>query len=131
MAPIIADNLIESGCEFVDNSNTATTNNNQISETFYSEEVEEEESFENVTSSESVVNVEESVNDEVNNFYSSNGINDESNGTFVSSAKEKKQMPWEAPGKQGLYDPQNEHEACGVGFIVAIDGKRSHKVSDV
>lgn len=26
------------------------------------------------------------------------------------------------------YDPQNEHEACGVGFIVAIDGRRDHKV---
>lgn len=43
--------------------------------------------------------------------------------------QQPKQMPWEAPGKQGLYDPQNEHEACGVGFIVAIDGKRSHKVN--
>lgn len=38
-------------------------------------------------------------------------------------------MEWEGPPKQGLYDPQNEHEACGVGFVVAIDGKRSHKVS--
>ncbi|KPJ14893.1 Glutamate synthase [NADH], amyloplastic [Papilio machaon] len=37
-------------------------------------------------------------------------------------------MEWEGPGKQGLYDPQNEHEACGVGFVVAIDGKRSHKI---
>ena len=35
---------------------------------------------------------------------------------------------WGLPPKQGLYDPINEHEACGVGFIVAIDGKRSHKV---
>lgn len=46
-----------------------------------------------------------------------------------SDGIEVQQLPWEAPGKQGLYDPQNEHEACGVGFIVAIDGKRSHKVS--
>lgn len=38
-------------------------------------------------------------------------------------------MEWEGPVKQGLYDPQNEHEACGVGFVVAIDGKRTHKVS--
>ncbi|CAK1604543.1 unnamed protein product [Parnassius mnemosyne] len=37
-------------------------------------------------------------------------------------------MEWEGPPKQGLYDPQNEHEACGVGFVVAIDGKRSHKI---
>lgn len=37
-------------------------------------------------------------------------------------------MDWEPPKAQGLYDPQNEHEACGVGFIVAIDGRRNHKV---
>ncbi|VVC88539.1 unnamed protein product [Leptidea sinapis] len=37
-------------------------------------------------------------------------------------------MEWEGPAKQGLYDPQNEHEACGVGFVVAIDGKRTHKI---
>lgn len=36
--------------------------------------------------------------------------------------------PWVPPAKQGLYDPDNEHEACGVGFIVAIDGTRSNKV---
>ncbi|KAL7287833.1 hypothetical protein TKK_0017905 [Trichogramma kaykai] len=36
--------------------------------------------------------------------------------------------PWSLPKKQGLYDPSLEHEACGVGFIVAIDGKRSHKI---
>lgn len=41
----------------------------------------------------------------------------------------KQQMDWEGPPAQGLYDPINEHEACGVGFIVAIDGKRSHKVT--
>nr|AWS20468.1 glutamate synthase [Mayetiola destructor] len=39
-----------------------------------------------------------------------------------------KQRNWEGPPAQGLYDPQNEHEACGVGFIVAIDGKRNHKI---
>lgn len=37
--------------------------------------------------------------------------------------------PWTGPPKDGLYDPQLEKEACGVGFIVAIDGKRSNKVS--
>lgn len=38
--------------------------------------------------------------------------------------------PWSLPAKQGLYDPILEKEACGVGFIVAIDGKRSHKVNN-
>ena len=28
--------------------------------------------------------------------------------------------------KQGLYDPSNEHDACGVGFIVNIKGRKSH-----
>lgn len=45
------------------------------------------------------------------------------------NADETPLMDWEAPRAQGLYDPQNEHEACGVGFIVAIDGKRNHKVN--
>jgi glutamate synthase (ferredoxin) len=32
------------------------------------------------------------------------------------------------PPKQGLYDPQYEHEACGVGFVVNIKGQKSHKI---
>src|SRR4029078_8592763 len=29
---------------------------------------------------------------------------------------------------QGLYDPQNEHDACGVGFVVDIKGRKSHAI---
>ncbi|MBN2038122.1 MAG: glutamate synthase large subunit [Chitinispirillaceae bacterium] len=29
--------------------------------------------------------------------------------------------------KQGLYDPWYEHDACGVGFVVTINGRRSHQ----
>ncbi len=32
------------------------------------------------------------------------------------------------PVKQGLYDPQFEHDACGVGFIVHKSGKKSHEI---
>ncbi len=32
------------------------------------------------------------------------------------------------PPKQGLYDPQFEHDACGVGFVVNIKGKKSHAI---
>ena len=32
------------------------------------------------------------------------------------------------PPKQGLYDPQFEHEACGVGFVVNIKGRKSHAI---
>ncbi|MCU0525003.1 MAG: glutamate synthase large subunit [Elainella sp. Prado103] len=34
----------------------------------------------------------------------------------------------EQPIKQGLYDPQFEHDACGVGFIVQMKGQRSHEI---
>lgn len=35
------------------------------------------------------------------------------------------------PEKAGMYDPDNERDACGVGFIVNIKGKPSHAtVSD-
>lgn len=32
------------------------------------------------------------------------------------------------PPKQGLYDPAYEHDACGIGFVVNIKGKRSHEI---
>ncbi|MEE9356286.1 MAG: glutamate synthase large subunit [Methylococcaceae bacterium] len=35
---------------------------------------------------------------------------------------------YEIPGKQGLYDPANEKDSCGVGFIAHIKGQRSHKI---
>ncbi len=30
------------------------------------------------------------------------------------------------PARQGLYDPANEHDACGVGFVAHIKGAKSH-----
>ncbi len=33
-----------------------------------------------------------------------------------------------APGAQGLYDPGHEHDACGVGFVVNIKGRKSHSI---
>ena len=32
------------------------------------------------------------------------------------------------PEKQGLYDPKNEHDACGVGFVANIKGYKSHQI---
>ncbi len=32
------------------------------------------------------------------------------------------------PEKQGLYDPKNEHDACGVGFVANIKGNKSHDI---
>lgn len=32
------------------------------------------------------------------------------------------------PEKQGLYDPQFEHDNCGVGFVVDMKGRKSHDI---
>ena len=32
------------------------------------------------------------------------------------------------PAKQGLYDPWFEHDACGVGVVANINGKKSNKI---
>ena len=32
------------------------------------------------------------------------------------------------PPAQGLYDPANEHDNCGVGFIANIKGRKSHSI---
>ena len=32
------------------------------------------------------------------------------------------------PEAQGLYDPANEHDACGVGFVANIKGSKSHAI---
>jgi glutamate synthase (NADPH) large chain len=30
--------------------------------------------------------------------------------------------------QQGLYDPRNEHDSCGVGFLVDLKGRKSHSL---
>jgi len=32
------------------------------------------------------------------------------------------------PKAQGMYDPQNEHDNCGIGFVANIKGKASHEI---
>src|ERR1700687_825604 len=32
------------------------------------------------------------------------------------------------PPKQGLCDPRNEHDSCGVGFVADIKGRKSHAI---
>ncbi len=36
--------------------------------------------------------------------------------------------PFGLPPKQGLYDPSYEHDACGAGFVVNIDGHSAHTI---
>jgi glutamate synthase (NADPH/NADH) large chain len=33
-----------------------------------------------------------------------------------------------APERQGLYDPANEHDACGVGFVAHVKGQKNHGI---
>jgi glutamate synthase (NADPH/NADH) large chain len=37
-------------------------------------------------------------------------------------------FPSGLPKKQGLYDPRNEHDACGVGFVAHMKGEKSHQI---
>ena len=41
---------------------------------------------------------------------------------------ETRQQLIHLPKRQGLYDPSNEHDACGVGFVAHIKGARSHQI---
>jgi glutamate synthase (NADPH/NADH) large chain len=37
-------------------------------------------------------------------------------------------LPLTRPAAEGLFDPAREHDACGVGFIADMKGRRSHKI---
>lgn len=32
------------------------------------------------------------------------------------------------PARQGMYDPRNEKDACGIGFVAHIKGQKSHEI---
>ena len=34
----------------------------------------------------------------------------------------------QSPAAQGLYDPRYEHDACGIGFVVDIKGRKSNQI---
>ena len=40
------------------------------------------------------------------------------------------QSPGGFPAKRGLYDPANEKDSCGVGFICDIKGRASREIID-
>src|SRR5689334_17340981 len=46
---------------------------------------------------------------------------------MTNTTQERRLSPGQ-PAKQGLYDPQFEHDACGVGFVVDIKGRKSHRI---
>jgi len=43
----------------------------------------------------------------------------------VERQRQARHLP---PARQGMYDPANEHDACGLGFIAHIKGKASHAI---
>ena len=38
------------------------------------------------------------------------------------------QIPYDPSRAEGLYDPAFEHDACGVGFVVDMQGRKSHQI---
>lgn len=46
----------------------------------------------------------------------------------VATAEKTPAFPTGLPRKQGLYDPRNEHDACGVGFVAHMKGQKSHQI---
>ena len=44
--------------------------------------------------------------------------------------KEKAEAVESRPASSGLYHPEYEHDACGVGMIVDIHGNKSHDLVD-
>ncbi|HEX7012274.1 MAG TPA: glutamate synthase large subunit [Steroidobacteraceae bacterium] len=47
---------------------------------------------------------------------------------MTSSGTDRSPGPGGLPPRQGLYDPAFEHDACGVGFVVDIKGRKSHRI---
>ncbi|MDR0852255.1 MAG: glutamate synthase large subunit [Clostridiales Family XIII bacterium] len=43
---------------------------------------------------------------------------------------EDRRLEFRKAHEQGLYDPKYEHDACGIGMIVNIDGRKTHKLID-
>ncbi|MDR3352228.1 MAG: hypothetical protein LBO00_04300, partial [Zoogloeaceae bacterium] len=41
---------------------------------------------------------------------------------------EESAMQGQRPKNQGLYDPAQEHDACGVGFVAHMKGRKSHSI---
>ena len=38
---------------------------------------------------------------------------------------------YDLPARHGLYDPRFEHDACGIGFVAHMEGKRSYRVLEM
>ena len=50
----------------------------------------------------------------------------EQNG--IEQRLEPQMMRYGLPPKQGLYDPEFEHDACGIGFVADLKKPASHTI---
>ena len=48
--------------------------------------------------------------------------------TLIPRFNTDKRLKMKTPKAQGLYDPQHEHDNCGIGLIVDMKGRRSHGI---
>lgn len=50
----------------------------------------------------------------------------------IENKREQEMEPTDqsTPMSQGLYDSRNEHDACGMGFVVQMQGKKSREIVD-
>ena len=46
----------------------------------------------------------------------------------MNDSKPEQRIKSGLPPAQGLYDPRNEHDACGIGFVANIKGQKSHEI---
>jgi glutamate synthase (ferredoxin) len=46
----------------------------------------------------------------------------------MGQQKDDGRSPGGLPQAQGLYDPAQEHDSCGIGFVVNIKGRKSHEI---
>src|SRR5262245_14629264 len=44
------------------------------------------------------------------------------------TAAQQPEAAFEMPEASGLFDPAREHDACGVGFIADLKGRKSHQL---
>jgi glutamate synthase (NADPH/NADH) large chain len=48
--------------------------------------------------------------------------------TNEKTAQIQLNLPLSRPAKTGLYDPANEKDSCGVGFVADMKGRPSHAI---
>lgn len=47
---------------------------------------------------------------------------------YLTTAEVPTLNEYKKSSRVGLYDPQNEHDSCGIGFIADIKNRKSHKI---